>query len=116
MNVPDRAAVTARVTALLREVPDYPEPGVLFRDITTVLADGPAFADLVAVLAADAPGPVDLVAGMDYRLYWHTPRLTGIEEKNIVSVNMLCMPKERRTKVEGLQEIDPANWTCPVRL
>jgi FkbM family methyltransferase len=59
---------------------------------------------------------IDLVAGMNYRLYWHTPRLTGIEEKNIVSVNMLCMPKERRTKVEGLQEIDPANWTCPVRL
>lgn len=67
MSVPDRAAVAARVTELLREVPDYPEPGVLFRDITTVLADGPAFADLVAVLAADAPGPVDLVAGMESR-------------------------------------------------
>ncbi len=66
-TVPDRAAVAARVTELLREVPDYPEPGVLFRDITTVLADGDAFADLVAVLAAAAPGPVDLVAGMESR-------------------------------------------------
>ncbi len=67
MTTPDRAGVVARVTELLREVPDYPEPGVLFRDITTVLADGPAFADLVAVLAAGAPGPVDLVAGMESR-------------------------------------------------
>ena len=67
MSVPDRAAVAARVSQLLREVPDYPEPGVLFRDITTVLADGQAFADLVAVLAAAAPGPIDLVAGMESR-------------------------------------------------
>ncbi len=67
MSAPDREAVVARVTELLREVPDYPEPGVLFRDITPVLADAGAFADLVAVLAADAPGPVDLVAGMESR-------------------------------------------------
>ena len=62
-----REDVVSRVTELLREVPDYPEPGVLFRDITPVLADASAFADLVAVLAADAPGPVDLVAGMESR-------------------------------------------------
>ncbi len=67
MSALDREAVVARVTELLREVPDYPEPGVLFRDITPVLADAGAFADLVAVLAADAPGPVDLVAGMESR-------------------------------------------------
>ena len=65
--VPDRAAVVARVAELMREVPDYPEPGILFRDITPVLADARAFADLVAVLAATAPGPVDLVAGMESR-------------------------------------------------
>ena len=67
MTPPDRGALAARITQLLREVPDYPEPGVVFRDITPVLADGPAFAGLVAVLAADAPRPVDLVAGMESR-------------------------------------------------
>ena len=65
--VPDREAVVARVAELMREVPDYPEPGILFRDITPVLADARTFADLVAVLAASAPGPVDLVAGMESR-------------------------------------------------
>ena len=64
---PERAEVAERVAALLREVPDYPEPGVLFRDITPVLADAAAFADLVAVLAAGAPDGVDLVAGMESR-------------------------------------------------
>lgn len=67
MNVPERSAVAARVTELMREVPDYPEPGILFRDITPVLADASAFADLVAVLAADVDGAVDLVAGMESR-------------------------------------------------
>ena len=33
----------ARVSALVRVVPDFPEPGVVFRDITPVLADGKAF-------------------------------------------------------------------------
>ena len=58
--------VARQVDALVRLVPDYPEPGVLFRDITPLLADGPAFRAVVAALAATA-GPVDLVAGMEAR-------------------------------------------------
>jgi adenine phosphoribosyltransferase len=36
------------------DVPDHPEPGVLFRDLTPVFADGPAFARVVDGLAAPA--------------------------------------------------------------
>ena len=36
---------------LLRDVPDFPRPGIVFKDITPVLADGAAFADAVASLA-----------------------------------------------------------------
>ncbi|AEI12097.1 adenine phosphoribosyltransferase [Cellulomonas gilvus] len=64
---PAREAVARRVDALVRLVPDYPEPGVLFRDITPLLADGPAFGDVIASLAGAAPGGVDLVAGMEAR-------------------------------------------------
>ncbi|NLE96369.1 MAG: adenine phosphoribosyltransferase, partial [Propionibacterium sp.] len=32
----------ARAESLIRSVPDYPKPGVLFRDISPLLADGPA--------------------------------------------------------------------------
>lgn len=62
-----RAALVRRVDALLRTVPDFPEPGVQFRDIMPLLADAEAFADVVAAFVADAPGPVDLVAGMEAR-------------------------------------------------
>ncbi|WP_203968163.1 adenine phosphoribosyltransferase [Sediminihabitans luteus] len=62
---PGRAAALAQ---LVRDVPDYPQPGVMFRDITGLLADGPAFADLVgAFAAAQEPGAVDLVVGMEAR-------------------------------------------------
>jgi len=63
----ERDALARRIDALLRTVPDYPEPGVLFRDIMPLLADPDAFAEVVATFAADVPGPVDLVAGMEAR-------------------------------------------------
>ncbi len=32
---------------VIREIPDFPKPGILFYDITTLLADGPSFAETV---------------------------------------------------------------------
>lgn len=55
-----------RVAALVRSVPDYPQPGVLFRDITPVLADGEAFAIVATELAALA-GEAELVVGVEAR-------------------------------------------------
>jgi len=40
------------IAGLTVDVPDYPEPGVLFRDLTPVFADGPAFRRMVDGLAA----------------------------------------------------------------
>ena len=55
-----------RVRDLVRAVPDYPEPGVLFRDLTPVLADAEAFATLTTELAA-CVGAADVVAGVEAR-------------------------------------------------
>ena len=67
---PDRGAVAESVTdlliALTRNVPDFPEPGVLFRDLTPVLADDRGFAAVTAALAAIVEG-ADLIAGLDAR-------------------------------------------------
>lgn len=63
------AEARATVTALLRDVPDFPKPGVVFRDIAGLLADGDglrAAVEALAVLAGDL-GPIDLVAGMEAR-------------------------------------------------
>jgi adenine phosphoribosyltransferase len=40
------------IAGLAVDVPDFPEPGVLFRDLTPVFADGPAFRRVVDGLAA----------------------------------------------------------------
>lgn len=71
MTVPDTAAdeaLAARIGAALRDVPDFPSPGILFKDIAGVLADPAVFADVVHALRGElAPGSVDLVAGVEAR-------------------------------------------------
>lgn len=54
--------------ALIRTVPDFPKPGILFRDITTLIGDGRGLAAAVAMLAerADAAG-AQAIAGIEAR-------------------------------------------------
>ena len=53
--------------ALVRTIPDFPKPGIEFRDITTLLLDRVGLAGAVDALAASVTGPVDLVAGIEAR-------------------------------------------------
>jgi len=56
------------IDALVRDVPDYPSPGILFKDITPLLADSAAFAAVVDALVAQyAPGSIDKVVGIEAR-------------------------------------------------
>jgi adenine phosphoribosyltransferase len=64
--------VTARSTddlrAKIREVPDFPKPGILFYDITTLLRDGEAFREVIDRMAEAVKGEkIDLVVGMESR-------------------------------------------------
>ncbi|HVT39997.1 MAG TPA: hypothetical protein VHE78_13185 [Gemmatimonadaceae bacterium] len=47
----DRAAVAERVRGAVRDVPDFPKPGIVFKDITPVFLDGELFARTIAALA-----------------------------------------------------------------
>jgi adenine phosphoribosyltransferase len=52
----------------VREIPDYPQPGVVFRDITPLLADHVAFAGAVdAIVAHYGRGTIDKVVGIEAR-------------------------------------------------
>ncbi len=54
--------------AKIREIPDFPKPGILFYDITTLLKDPGAYrAAIDAMLAPYARGQVDVVVGMESR-------------------------------------------------
>jgi adenine phosphoribosyltransferase len=58
--------IEAVITAHIRDIPDYPQPGVLFKDITPLLGDPDAFGDVVEAMAATF-GPVDKVVGIEAR-------------------------------------------------
>ncbi|KRB74122.1 adenine phosphoribosyltransferase [Nocardioides sp. Root190] len=60
------------LTRLVRDVPDFPEPGIMFKDITPLLADPDGFGAVVAALAEAGRDPdgrvvVDKVVGMEAR-------------------------------------------------
>jgi adenine phosphoribosyltransferase len=65
------------ISARIRDVPDYPQPGVLFKDITPLLADGDAFAAVVSAMAegsrggegglGQGVGGIDKVVGIEAR-------------------------------------------------
>lgn len=62
------ARLRARLVAHVRDVPDFPAPGVLFKDITPLLADAQAFRDCVDALAAPwRSDKIDAVCGIEAR-------------------------------------------------
>ena len=56
------------ITEHIRDIPDYPQPGVVFKDITPLLADHVAFAAVTdAVVNYYGRGTIDKVAGIEAR-------------------------------------------------
>ena len=53
--------------ALIRTIPDFPKPGIMFRDITTLLLDPGGFARSIERIVEGVDGPIDLVAGIEAR-------------------------------------------------
>jgi adenine phosphoribosyltransferase len=53
--------------ARIRTIPDFPKPGIQFRDITTLLLDPEGLPQTVDRMVARVSGPVDLVAGIEAR-------------------------------------------------
>lgn len=57
-----------RLDAAIRDVPDFPKPGILFKDITPVLGDGELFRLAVDALIGTAGGAkIDKIVGIDAR-------------------------------------------------
>src|SRR5438132_6568717 len=64
-DLPVTPAVLQRA---IRNVPDFPQPGIQFKDITPVLADARLFRGCIDLLTANyKPGSVDAVVGIDAR-------------------------------------------------
>jgi len=67
--------VAVDLRALVREIPDFPQPGIGFKDITPILADPAALDAAVTRLAELAPPDVDIVIGAEARGFLLGPAL-----------------------------------------
>ena len=79
-------ARNADLAALVRTIPDHPKPGILFRDISTLLLDGRAFRTTIDRLA-------DMVAHEDFAL------VAGIEARGFIFAAALAYKLEKGTLV-----------------
>jgi adenine phosphoribosyltransferase len=60
-------SVTELVLSRIRDIPDFPQAGVLFKDFTPLLADGEAFAAVAHDIVDRYAGRVDVVVGIEAR-------------------------------------------------
>jgi len=56
-----------RINDAIRDVPDFPKPGILFKDISTVLEDPTLCKDIIDEFVANMPEGVDAIAGVESR-------------------------------------------------
>ena len=68
---------------LIRKVPDFPKPGVLFQDITPLLANSDALAAVIKEMAKSLNN-VDVIAGIEARGFILAAALAGVTEKGFV--------------------------------
>src|SRR6516162_5229510 len=58
---------TEELKTLVRDIPDFPKPGIMFRDITPLLRNARAFAQVIDLMAERYLGAADVVLGIESR-------------------------------------------------
>src|SRR3954452_23690097 len=85
---------------LIREVPDFPKPGINFYDITTLLKDKAGFRETIDELQAHYRStPVDVVVGIEARGYFFAPAMAHALGAGFVPVRK---PKKLPHKVKSV--------------
>lgn len=74
------------ISSRVRDVPDFPQPGVLFRDITPLLGDATAFSAVISNLADTFGGEVDAVAGIEARGFLFAAPLAAVLGCSLIAV------------------------------
>lgn len=75
------------IPSFIRDVPDFPKPGILFKDITPLLQDASAFSSCIDQLAAlVSPSSYDLVCGIESRGFLFGAPLAQRTNKGFVPI------------------------------
>ena len=79
-------AELSRAKSLITSIPDYPEPGVIFRDISPLLADGPAMRAVTEALIEPFVGEFDIVGGLEARGFLFAGTIAAITGVGILPI------------------------------
>src|SRR5262245_13018087 len=86
---------------LIREIPDWPKPGILFYDITTLMKDSSGLAEVIDGLKGGVtPAEVDVVLGIEARGYFFAPTVAYALGKGFVPVRK---PKKLPWQIESVE-------------
>ena len=93
------------VRAKIRDVPDFPKPGIVFKDVTPVLADAALFHGVIAALAARvATLDVDRVVGIEARGFIFAAPLAYALRRGFVPVRKPAkLPRATHRESYGLE-------------
>jgi len=67
MTATQKSLITSNWQESIRDIPDFPKPGIIFKDITPLVADGEAFSAVVDELASHIGPDVDAIVGIESR-------------------------------------------------
>lgn len=86
---------------LIREIPDWPKPGILFYDITTLMKDAQGLATVIEGLQSGVnPADVDVVLGIEARGFFFAPVVAHALGKGFIPVRK---PKKLPAATESVQ-------------
>lgn len=89
-----------KALALIRDIPDFPKPGILFKDITPVLADGDALAEVIGALTRSAGRLApDVIAGVESRGF-----LFGAPIAHAMSLGLIPIRKVGKLPYKTIRE------------
>lgn len=90
---------------LIRDVPDFPKPGILFKDITPVLGDPAAFHQVIDLLAADAKARgAESIVGIESRGFiFGVPVALALDLPFVMARKLGKLPYDRITEEYALE-------------
>ncbi|MFM2103128.1 MAG: hypothetical protein RL740_215 [Actinomycetota bacterium] len=93
----------ATLRSLIRDIPDYPSPGILFRDITPLLRDGQALS-AVAELMSAKNSRADLIAGIEARGFFFAAAIGVQSKRGVIPIRKKGkLPHEVHQQEYGLE-------------
>jgi adenine phosphoribosyltransferase len=92
--------IQSKLKAAIRDVPDFPKPGILFKDITPILKDSALCCDIVDAFAAQLRDvEIDVIAGIESRGF-----LFGLMLANKLKVPFIPIRKQGKLPFRKIQQ------------